>query len=731
MASLAGDITVPGLREIAALLAPFPGRASIVTRIALICALTVLVTSAYGTPGASTAVYIVFFLNRPDRVTSVVTCVALLLLVTAIIGTVMAVAIFCINEPALRVASMALLSFGLLFVTSASKLRPVGAIVAMIVGFGLDELGLAPIGEAATRGLLYAWLMVAIPIGVSIVVNVLCAPSPRRLACAQLARRLRLAARRLTGSATEAEREAFDACLREGEHQLLAWLKFSKLEGTSTDADCVALRQAVASTTAILLAVDLAASEPGAQLSAACTARLAETMEQMAAMLDAGGYPVDITVDVPAMSAIPAVPAIAGTAAASPALAALVFDDLREALEHFAQPPAASEASPAPAPASPAPAEAEASAGHAPARAGFFDADAFTNRDHVRYALKTTAAAMFCYLLYQQLDWQGIHTCFITCYMVSLGTTAETVEKLTLRIAGCLMGALLGTAAIVFVTPALTSVGELMALVFAGAWLAAWVGVGSPRIAYAGLQIAFAFFLCVIQGAAPAFDLTLARDRAIGILIGNVVVYLIFTRVWPVSIASRIDTAFDALMAQWTRIAKVADASGRRALVAGALAQYGVLRQNLGLVHYEPSWVRPAPAWIASRRRALAELGALEGPLFLAAGCAGTATQARLGELVRRIAPGEGEEDAGGSRADDAQAERADAQAHHDDTSAPRADTQAHRDDTPAPRAAAAAQDAADPGVNALLDVIDARFGEIAEAARLAEPQARGADARP
>jgi multidrug resistance protein MdtO len=679
MASLAGDVTTPGLREIARLLAPFPGRASIVTRVALICALTVLVTSAYGTPEAATSVYIVLFLNRPDRMTSIVTSTVLLLLVSVIIGIVMGVAIFCINEPALRVASIAVLSFVFLFMTSASKLRPIGAIVAMIVGYGLDELGSAPIGEAATRGLLYAWLLVAIPIGVAIVVNLLFAPSPRRLVGAKLARRLRLAACRLTDTASEAERAAFDASVREGDQQIMAWLKFSKLEGTSTEMECAALRQAAASTTAILVATDLAASEPGARLPAGYTARLAETMMEMATMLEAGGYPVDIVVDLP-------------TAAAPSPLAALVLADLRKALEGFAVPPVAAQATPPRAPDE-----------HTPKRSGFFDADALSNPEHVRYALKTTAAAIFCYLLYQQLDWPGIHTCFITCYMVSLGTTAETVEKLTLRITGCVVGALLGTAAIVFVTPTLTSIGGLMALVFAGAWLAAWVAMGSPRIGYAGMQIAFAFFLCVIQGAAPAFDLTLARDRVIGVLIGNVVTYLMFTRVWPVSIASRIDATLHALVGQWTRIAHTMDAAKRSTLVAGALAQYGGLRQHLGLIHYEPSWVRPAPTWVASRRRVLAELGALEGPLFIAAGRAGTVADTRLRELAQRIAPAK--------YADEG------AESHAAATQDP------HTDPT--------VGNTADPSVNALLNVIDARLGQIADAARSSEAKEVTTDARP
>ncbi len=133
---------------------------------------------------------------------------------------------------------------------------------------------------------------------------------------------------------------------------------------------------------------------------------------------------------------------------------------------------------------------------------------------------------MFCYVLYSLLDWPGIHTAFITCYIVSLGTTAETVEKLTLRILGGLIGAAAGIGAIVFLCPSLTSIGDLMAVVFLGAFGCGYVAAGSPRISYAGFQIAFAFFLCVIQGAAPAFDMTVARDRVIGLLLGNFVVYV-------------------------------------------------------------------------------------------------------------------------------------------------------------------------------------------------------------
>ncbi|KVH03702.1 MULTISPECIES: FUSC family protein [Burkholderia] len=679
MAQPAADVRSPGPREVLRLLAPFPGRAAMAVRVALICALVVLVTSGYGTPEAAISAYVVFFLNRADRVTSAVLAVAMLLLVTLVIALVIGVAIFSIEYSVLRVACMAVLSVGLLYLTSASKLRPVGAILAMIVGFGLDELGLAPVGEAATRALLYAWLMVAIPVGVAIVVNLLIAPSPRKLAHAQLAKRLRLAARRLRGD--DSARDAFDASLREGDKQLLTWLKLSKFEGSSPGADVVALRQAVASSTALLVAVALADREPAARLPDAFATPIAATLDEMAAILEQGGYPVDVTLALPAPGALPP-------------LARVVAADLHIAITQFAQPPATdAPAVSAPSTDTAADKPAEPAAPPAP-RGGFFLPDARTNPDHVRYALKTTAAAMFCYLLYSQLDWSGIHTCFITCYMVSLGSTAETVEKLTLRIAGCIVGALIGTAALVFVVPSLSSIGELMALVFAGAWLSAWVAFGSPRIAYAGFQVAFAFFLCVIQGAGPGFDLTLARDRTIGILLGNVVVYLVFTRIWPVSIGKQIDSAFAALLDQWRRIAQIAQPAERRALAAEAFARHGAISQELGLIHYEPSWVRPAAAWLATRRRALAELGALEGPLFLLA--ERKPGDAAIGEQLARVtAPG-------------------------DDETAPRANAPA------APSSTAHT----DPARDALLNLIDTRLAHIADAARQATPKEPAPHAR-
>ena len=311
----------------------------------------------------------------------------------------------------------------------------------------------------------------------------------------------------------------------------------------------------------------------------------------MAAILKSGGYPIGIASQAPDIDR-------PLTRLETDVLAAI-----KDAITHFTE-----------APTSPARIDDKPKGS-----SGFFSADAFSNPDHVHYALKTTAAAMFCYVLYSLLDWPGIHTCFITVYLVSLGTTAETVEKFSLRILGTLVGAAAGYGAIVFLIPSLTTIADLMVVVFLGALAAGYVAAGSPRISYAGFQMAFAFFLCVIQGPAPAFDLTIARDRVIGILIGNLAVYLVFTNLWPISVRKRIDPAIASLLRGLSAMMRVADVRARRALASAAQSQLGKIETDIDLADYEPEAVRPNAAWLAARRHAADEIGGLEAPLLLSA----------------------------------------------------------------------------------------------------------------
>ncbi len=46
----------------------------------------------------------------------------------------------------------------------------------------------------------------------------------------------------------------------------------------------------------------------------------------------------------------------------------------------------------------------------------------------------------------------------------------------------------------------------------------------------------------MLQGYGPTIDMYTARDRTIGILFGNIVVFVIFTTIWPVSVANVVRT---------------------------------------------------------------------------------------------------------------------------------------------------------------------------------------------
>jgi multidrug resistance protein MdtO len=252
-----------------------------------------------------------------------------------------------------------------------------------------------------------------------------------------------------------------------------------------------------------------------------------------------------------------------------------------------------------------------------PDRRPFFLPDAFTNPDHVHYALKTTAAAMLCYLAYTLTDWPGIHTCFITCYIVSLGTAGESVEKLRLRLLGCLFGAALGIAVMLTIMPWIDAIESLLLVVWLGTFLAAWVAGGSPRIAYAGFQIAFAFYLCVIQGTAPEFDMAVARDRVIGVLLGNVVAFAMITEIWPVSMGRQLDLQLHQLI------------QGLKGLVNRSLespwcetgprlhAQACQLRERLGLASLEPVAIRPTDQALATRADMVALASRLNDALLV------------------------------------------------------------------------------------------------------------------
>jgi uncharacterized membrane protein YccC len=194
---------------------------------------------------------------------------------------------------------------------------------------------------------------------------------------------------------------------------------------------------------------------------------------------------------------------------------------------------------------------------HRPKPKSLFVPDAFTNPAHVHFALKVTFAAMFCYIVYEGIDWSGIHTAFITCTFIALESTGATLHKGVLRMGGCIIGGALALFTIVFLMPHMVTIASLVVVVAGASAIAGWVAAGSEMISYAGLQIAFAFFYSLFQGYAPDTDLDNVRDRVVGILFGLIVTGLVFRYIWPERTIDRFRDALRAALRQLARLLEI------------------------------------------------------------------------------------------------------------------------------------------------------------------------------
>src|ERR1017187_7513880 len=124
-------------------------RGGFALRLALICALTAALALLYQSPEAALSVYVVLFMNKPDRASSLLGSVALVGVISLVIGLMVLVCGLVLDHPAWRVATMAGISLLLLWLVSASKLRPVGGTLTLVLAYAMDLLGSIPTGEVA------------------------------------------------------------------------------------------------------------------------------------------------------------------------------------------------------------------------------------------------------------------------------------------------------------------------------------------------------------------------------------------------------------------------------------------------------------------------------------------------------------------------------------------------------------------------------------------------------
>jgi multidrug resistance protein MdtO len=171
--------------------------------------------------------------------------------------------------------------------------------------------------------------------------------------------------------------------------------------------------------------------------------------------------------------------------------------------------------------------------------------DAFSNLEHLKFAVRGTLATMAAYVTYKVIDYPGLSTAVATCIITALSTIGSSRQKQFLRLAGAAIGGFVfGMGAQVFVLPHVDSITGFTVLFAVVTAIAAWIATASSRLSYLGVQLALAFFLINLQEFAFQTSLAVARDRVLGVLLGLLSMWLIFDRLWERDALQEMQDAF-------------------------------------------------------------------------------------------------------------------------------------------------------------------------------------------
>jgi len=552
-------------------------------RTSVCTAVMVAVAMTFQIPLPAYVAYLVFVVSQEDAASTLITAVGGILAISIAVTLSILLYVFDASEPALRIPLMALSAFLGSFLSRTSSLGPVAFLAGYILVLTQTLLDESHATEPVVHGVLWLWVVVCAPVAVTVAMALLTGESP-----VSLARKKATLAIDALSSYLEAPHTQNPAKIRE---QLLA-LDGLKKKAMLWNKDLKVFAQEDATVLALLVEIlEIARSLPNSTaLQLRC--RFAVSVRRAGESLLKRRMHANTTdADAGASEAVaPREPA---------ALAVhLALDELTERSQGRGIAP---------------------SAPQQPTARSFFVPDAFSNRAYVRFAIKVALAVLASYATYTLLDWPGIRTAVTTCFFVTLTTFGESMHKFTLRASGALIGGSLGGLCLVFVLPMLTDIGQLCLVIALISMFGAWIATGSETISYAGLQIAFAFFLGVLQGYGPNTDLTELRDRVAGILIGNVWVTVIFATLWPVSAKTefrKLQTALFHELGQFLRKENTAATATEKMDVGKKLGHLALLRGRSAFEWRPIDTARlpeadvPAPDLVASRALALMRIRA-------------------------------------------------------------------------------------------------------------------------
>ena len=88
----------------------------------------------------------------------------------------------------------------------------------------------------------------------------------------------------------------------------------------------------------------------------------------------------------------------------------------------------------------------------------------------------------------------------------------------------------MGISAQILILPSIDSIFGFALFFAAGTAIAAWFATSSPRLSSFGVQMALSFYFVNLQDFHAETDLTIARDKVVGVLLGILAMGFIFDR---------------------------------------------------------------------------------------------------------------------------------------------------------------------------------------------------------
>jgi len=477
-------------------------------RMTALVMLVVIVSMALRVPEAGLSTYMIFFISKADVATTARVGIGGMVGVTIALMLSLVFYSVAFSEPAVRLPLMACATFVGMYFLRASPKGVLGMLIGFVTTYALTLIDQVPSAEVLTRFILWTWVVVGYPIALLVLLDVAVGRRAADIYRDGIAQRLQAAGEYLRGVAGP----AFKRFQRTGIDDLEPFANAGPPAAAPLRINLLRQVELFYLFLRELPAQANQTPEVGSALRRASEVCLGAEH----ALLGEPETPL------PGPASVEQSPAQSSTASGKTLALVLPLlgcvEDVARSVAELRNPP-------------PRAASNESTASAHPASTG---EAAAKKTESIQFALKVTLAAMTAYLIYTGLDWSGIHTALITCFFVAQDSVGGTIHKLTLRLLGAIVGGALGIGAIVFVLPHLESAGGL-ALVTAAVMLpAAWIATGSETISYMGLQMAFAFCLAVLQGFSRTSHMVVARDRVIGIILGNVLMSLVFTFLWPV-----------------------------------------------------------------------------------------------------------------------------------------------------------------------------------------------------